>query len=96
MGQLALAYTPDRLATPNWLMRSLGNPEIEVSVTWDSGLFEDQDGDSIPILFSSLAVRWATGLSFETWNDTLNGTDFGPTFGFGVSFDLSTLFRLDS
>jgi hypothetical protein len=51
------------------------------------------DGNEIDTAFISFRFDWATGLRLETWNDMLNGSDYGPSYGFGVSFDLATMFR---
>ncbi|MEZ5965715.1 MAG: hypothetical protein R3F56_17910 [Planctomycetota bacterium] len=70
-----------------------GRPEIGVHVTYDTGLFLNERGQEIDTWFISLSMEWPTGLRLETWNDMANGTDFGPTYGMMISFDLSTLWR---
>ncbi len=57
-------------------------------MTYDSGLFVDSDNNAVPIWFFTSRVAWPTGITFAIWNDALNMTDFGPTFGFTLSFDL--------
>lgn len=91
--QLALGIVPPRVHSDGWVWDFLGNPELGVTVTHDSGFFVRSDGDPIETWFAGLYVQWPTGLRFETWNDMANGTDFGPTFGMLVSFDLFTLFE---
>ena len=89
--QVYLAYVPSAIDSDWDLLDLLGNPEVGLAVTRDSGLFVDEDDDAIETWFASLRFRWATGLTIETWNDFANGTDFGPTFGFLMSVDLTTL-----
>jgi hypothetical protein len=93
--QGALAYVPERIESSTWVMQMLGNPEIGIALTYDTGLFVDIEDDPIDTVFVSLRVQWATGLVLETWNDIANGSDFGPTFGATFSVDLSTFFDLD-
>ena len=92
--QLYLGYVPGGIGSSNWLQNFLGNPEYGVTLTYDTGLFEDANNDAIDVWFASLSARWATGLQFETWNDFANGTDFGPTYGFLISVDVLTLSNL--
>lgn len=61
--------------------------EIEVAVTFDSGLFVDHRGDSLEERFVSLAFRYSA-VTFETWNDLINQKDYGPTFGARITFDV--------
>lgn len=70
-----------------------GRPEIGVHVTYDTGLFLDARDQEIDTWFISVSLEWPTGLRLETWNDMANGTDFGPTYGLMVSFDLTTFWR---
>lgn len=91
LSQVYVAYVPSTIDSEWSLLDLLGNPEIGLAVTHDTGLFVDQDDDPIETWFASLRFRWATGLTIETWNDFANGTDFGPTFGFLMSVDLTTL-----
>jgi hypothetical protein len=70
--------------------------ELEVSATWDSGIFVNSAGESQKQYFWSAAFS-AGPMRFETWNDTIgnigsiNRTDFGPTYGATLTIDL---FRL--
>lgn len=67
--------------------------EIEVSATWDSGIFVNGVGQSRKQFFWSAAVTGGP-VRFETWNDSLGDiskTDFGPTYGATLTIDL---FRL--
>jgi len=61
--------------------------EIELAVTFDSGLFVDHRGDSLEERFVSLALRYSA-FTFETWNDLINQKDYGPTFGARLTLDL--------
>ena len=69
-----------------------GNPlrpswELEFAYTIDSGLFVSPSGNSIEQHFGSVAVRIGF-VTFESWNDTINGRDFGPTYGGRFMIDL--------
>ena len=89
--QLYLGYLPKQTNSSSSFARFLGNPEFGVAITHDTGLFVDSNDDPIDVWFASIRFKWATGLSVETWNDFANGTDFGPTYGFLFSWDLTTL-----
>jgi hypothetical protein len=54
--------------------------------TYHSGFFLDDRGRPIQQLFWSLTLE-VDRLYFETFNDMLGGTDFGPTFGVKVYWD---------
>jgi hypothetical protein len=71
----------------------IARPEVGLYVTWDSGLFVKPDGDEIDDAFLTFRFDWATGLRLEMCNDMLNGSDYGPSYGVAVSFDLATMFR---
>ena len=67
--------------------------ELEVSATWDPGIFVNGVGQSRKQFFWSAAFT-AGPVRFETWNDSLGNiskTDFGPTYGATLTIDL---FRL--
>jgi len=64
--------------------------EIEYALTWDSGIFTDETGQSRKEFFWSVAARYAA-VRLETWNDSLHHKDKGPTYGFTITVDL---FRL--
>ncbi len=67
--------------------------EVEVSATWDSGIFVNGVGESRKQFFWSAAFI-AGPVRFETWNDSLGNistSDFGPTYGATLTIDL---FRL--
>lgn len=67
--------------------------EIEVSATWDSGIFVNGVGQSRKQFFWSAAITGGP-VRFETWNDSLGNiskTDFGPTYGATLTIDV---FRL--
>lgn len=90
LGQTSIAWVPSRPDDSSWL----GNPEIATTITWDSGLWRDlDDGDPIDTSFISFQVKWPGGMVFETWNDMYNGTDFGPSYGFRIGWDLLALTR---
>lgn len=77
---------------PSTLHTVLGRPEVGIYATFDSGFFVEPSGDPIDTRFLSLRFDWPTGMRMETWNDFANGTDFGPSFGLLLSFDLATFF----
>ena len=79
-GQVSL-----RLPLDDWLAGLLGlMPEVEVGTTWTSGLFADTTGAAIAEQFITFKVAWGP-LSIETWNDSINGKDQGPTYGLKVT-----------
>jgi hypothetical protein len=62
--------------------------EIEIGVTWDSGLFVNDQGTPRKERFWTMSLRYH-GLMFETWNDSLlNDKDRGPSFGVTLSYNL--------
>ena len=64
--------------------------EIELSATWDSGIFVNDVGQSRKQFFWSAAFT-AGPVRFETWNDSLGNiskTDFGPTYGATLTIDM--------
>ncbi len=78
---------------PGMIHQLGGRPEIGAHVTYDTGLFLNAREQEIDTWFVSVSLEWPTGLRLETWNDMANGTDFGPSYGLMLSFDLSTLWR---
>lgn len=72
-------------AAPRW--------ELEVALTYDSGLFVSPDGRGIIRRFGSVALRFPYG-TIETWNDWVGGTDSGPTFGGSLMLNLLELYPL--
>lgn len=65
--------------------------ELEFALTWDSGIFVDQTGQSRKEFFWTVAATYAA-LRMETWNDSIHHKDNGPTYGFTVTLDLLKLF----
>ena len=65
--------------------------ELEFALTWDSGIFVDQTGQSRKEFFWSVAATYAA-LRLETWNDSIHHKDNGPTYGFTVTLDVFKLF----
>ena len=61
--------------------------EVEIGATIDSGLFNGEMGDSLEERFWTAALR-AYPFTIETWNDQLNGKDYGPTYGARLTMDL--------
>jgi hypothetical protein len=83
--QLSLSVGPygkDNV-NPHW--------ELEFALTWDSGIFVDQTGQSRKEFFWSVAATYAA-LRMESWNDSIHHKDNGPTYGFTVTLDLLKLF----
>jgi len=64
--------------------------EIEFALSWDSGIFVDETGQSRKEFFWSVAATYAA-LRMETWNDSINHKDKGPTYGFTITLDLLKL-----
>ncbi len=89
--QAYVGYEPRRIESSSTVWQWLGNPEVGLTFTYDSGFFVDFDDEPIGTRFISARFAWATGLTFEIWNDILNSTDYGPTMGLMLSFDLNTL-----
>jgi hypothetical protein len=82
---LAIGQYPGGGKVPKW--------EVEVAVSWDSGIFVNSVGQSRKEFFWSLAITGGP-VRFETWNDSLDDiskTDFGPTYGASLTIDI---FRL--
>jgi hypothetical protein len=64
--------------------------EVEFAYTIDSGLFVNSTGSSIEEQFGSIAVRIGF-FTLESWNDSINKNDNGPTYGGKATVDV---FRL--
>lgn len=74
-------------AVPTW--------EIELALTWDSGIFVNGVGQSRKQFFWSAAANFGP-VRIETWNDSLGNiskSDFGPTYGAMFTIDLFRVFR---
>lgn len=65
--------------------------ELEFAFTLDSGLFVSTSGNSIEERFGSASLRIAF-ITFQAWNDSLNGHDNGPTYGGRFMVDLFQLY----
>ena len=61
--------------------------ELEFAYTIDSGLFVNPSGRSIEEQFGSIALRIGF-LTLESWNDSINKNDNGPTFGAKATVDV--------
>jgi hypothetical protein len=66
--------------------------ELELGLTWDTGLFVDPVGRARREFLGTMAIRFPYGV-FETWNDAINFKDMGPTYGVRLMFDLLALWR---
>ncbi len=69
--------------------------EVEVALTWDSGIFVNGVGQSRKQFFWSAALTGGP-VRLETWNDSLGNisrSDFGPTYGVSLTVDLFRLFN---
>jgi len=60
--------------------------DVEAGATIDSGLFSSARGPTLEQRFWSLGLRFRN-LSMETWNDQLNRQDFGPIYGFRLTYN---------
>lgn len=67
--------------------------ELEVALTYDSGLFASPNGGGVTRRFGSLALRFPYG-TVETWNDFIGQTDSGPTYGFSIMLNVLQLYPL--
>ena len=67
--------------------------ELEVALTYDSGLFASTNGGGVTRRFGSLALRFPYG-TVETWNDFIGQTDSGPTYGFSIMLNVLQLYPL--
>ncbi len=65
--------------------------EVELTFTWDSGLFVNGVGQSRKEFLGSGSVTIGF-LRLETWNDTFNDKDKGPTGGATLTVDLLRAF----
>ena len=65
--------------------------ELEVALTYDSGLFASPNGRWITRRFGSVALHFPYG-TFETWNDIVGSTDSGPSFGFSLMLNVLELY----
>lgn len=66
--------------------------EIEYALTWDSGIFVNDVGQSRKEFFNSLALTYGA-LRFESWNDNVHHKDKGPTYGVTVTLDVFRLLK---
>ena len=55
-------------------------PEVELGVSWTSGLFRRASGVVAAEVFCTARLTWGP-FNFESWNDSCGGKDEGPTFG---------------
>lgn len=102
MGRIAQAYAGSaipQVAGENYILqtslswgiydeRSLPKFEIETGISWDSGLFVGLQGKPREELLASLVTIRVRNVALETWNDTINEKDFGPTYGVRLTLDL--------
>jgi hypothetical protein len=72
-------YKQRQASPPPW--------EFEFGVTWDSGIFINELGQSRKEKFITFAATYEA-LKFETWNDLINDKDRGPTYGATLTLDL--------
>jgi hypothetical protein len=91
--QFELTWVSDKLESQPWWL--LGAPSLSLVASYDTGLFVDRyDGDPIGTTFVSVRAEWPNGLRIETWNDMFGDSDYGPTYGFMVGFDVTALFGI--
>ncbi|MEK6804954.1 MAG: hypothetical protein AABZ34_20175 [Nitrospirota bacterium] len=86
LGQASVSFADYETADgkrPRW--------EVEIALTYDSGLFTSPNGRSIIRRFGSVALHFPYG-TLETWNDWVGATDNGPTFGFSLMFNVLELY----
>ena len=86
LGQVSVSfadYTAVKGARPRW--------ELELALTYDSGLFASLNGRWLTRRFGSVALHFPYG-TIETWNDWVGSTDSGPTFGFSLMLNILELY----
>jgi hypothetical protein len=83
--QFGLWQLLDTLAThgPRWTrVVAAIFPDLEAVYSTDTGFFRAHDGTPLPERFIGGRLSWLGDLvQFETWNDTVNDKDIGPTGG---------------
>lgn len=87
LGQVSVSfadYTAVKGARPEW--------ELELALTYDSGLFTSSNGRWLTRRFGSVALHFPYG-TIETWNDWVGSTDSGPTGGFSLMLDVLSLYQ---
>ncbi len=87
LGQVSVSfadYTVVQGARPRW--------ELELALTYDSGLFASPNGRWLTRRFGSVALHFPYSM-IETWNDYVGSTDSGPTGGFSLMLDALELYR---
>lgn len=85
LGQASVSfadYDVGEWTRPQW--------EVEVALSYDSGLFTSPNGRWITRRFGSVALHFPYG-TIETWNDWVGSTDSGPTYGFSLMLNLQAL-----
>jgi hypothetical protein len=88
LGQVSVSfadYTAVKGARPRW--------ELELALTYDSGLFASPNGRWLTRRFGSVALHFPYG-TIETWNDWVGSTDSGPTGGFNLMFNVLELYPI--
>lgn len=86
LGQVSLSFADYEMGEgkrPRW--------EVEVALTYDSGLFASPNGRWRTRRFGSVALHFPYG-TLETWNDWVGSTDSGPTFGFSLMLNILELY----
>lgn len=86
LGQISVSFSDYEAANgtrPRW--------EVEVSLTYDSGLFTSPNGHWLTRRFGSIALHFPYG-TIETWNDYVGSTDSGPTGGFSLLLNVLELY----
>ncbi|HEX7765914.1 MAG TPA: hypothetical protein VF443_04335, partial [Nitrospira sp.] len=88
LGQASVSFADFEVndgTAPRW--------ELEVAISYDSGLFSSPNGRWVTRRFGSIALHFPYG-TFETWNDWVGSTDSGPTFGFSLMLKVQELYPL--
>ena len=88
LGQISVSFSDYGVKdspAPSW--------ELEVSLTYDSGLFSSPNGRWVTRRFGSIALHFPYG-TFETWNDWVGSTDSGPTYGVSLLLKVQELYPL--
>ncbi|MGA6829409.1 hypothetical protein ACO9S2_17600 [Nitrospira sp. NS4] len=88
LGQASVSFADfgvGKDAVPRW--------QLEVVLTYDSGLFARTNTHMILRRFGSVALHFPYG-TFEVWDDWVGSTDSGPTFGYRFMLNLLQLYPL--
>jgi hypothetical protein len=70
-------------------------PVVEWGLTYSTGFFVNAAGKRLDELFWTIRLEWSDQFAIETWNDSLNGKDRGPTYGVRITTSFESIPLLD-